>query len=124
MTEISLNYVKQVAKDTDRSVDVKSSSFKTAVVLLSSLNLGPNVRGLTKYTGYGRHFIRIRAKRLFDFGVWTKEGKVQCSFINGQGTIHVVDFWLHVMLAEGTVVRVGEDGKLDLAKRKKASAKS
>ena len=87
MAEVSLKDIEQIVRDTDKTVKAGTPGFKTAVVLLASLQLGPNIRGLTRYTGYGRHFIRLRAKRLFDFGVWTRDGKVQCSFINEEGKI-------------------------------------
>lgn len=77
--------------------------FKTAVVLLSSLETGPDSDALATFTGYPRKFVREIGGRLRDSGIW-KNGKVYAGdWFDKDGGLA---FWLDVAVGRGFMRRV------------------
>ncbi len=108
--EFTISLVRSQIKELEPKLDPKSDNFKTAVVVLSSLIVGPNIRGLVRFTGYGRKFIRIRARRLFESGIWQKDGKIYIDWFHEKWELRsTVSFWLDVLVASGEVEKVPGD---------------
>jgi len=77
-------------------------AFKTGVLLLSALQVGPNVDRLAKFTGYSKTFIRERAKRCRENGIFIGS-KVACEWFDKE--CGGVAFWMDVLVAEGLMAK-------------------
>jgi hypothetical protein len=75
-----------------------------AVLLAMAIRYGAYVDHLVELSGFSREMVERVAKRMTDNGIWV-DGKV--GFENATDADHFnVEFALHVLVAEGTVVRV------------------
>jgi hypothetical protein len=79
----------------------EDSGFKTAVLLLSTLEVGPNVERLVKFTGYPKEFVRERVRRCRAGGIF-RGGKIACEWFDENGGIAL---WCDVLVAEGMLER-------------------
>ena len=87
----------------DPSVKVDDPAFGTAVVVLAAAVVGPNIKRIASFTGYGRPFVAEKARRLRKQKVWVG-GKLDVDWFKPKGE-GVVAFWLDVVLADGLLVR-------------------
>jgi len=79
----------------------ETDTIKTGVILLSSVNVGPNIKKIAKFTGYKRSEIAKRSKNLRENSVWVKD-KVSCDWFEKDGSLA---FILDCMVADGTLQR-------------------
>lgn len=72
----NLKFVKEVLEELDPAMKgcEDEPGYRTAIVLLAALELGPNVDALSRFTGYSPDFVREIACRSVEAGLWT-EGK-------------------------------------------------
>lgn len=93
-------------KDEVRRLDPKLSAddkfFHAAVVLLAALQLGQNVRTLSKFTGYPPAFVQQIADRMRANKIWVN-GKTRCNWFDEEGG--GLEFWLDVAAAFDLVRR-------------------
>lgn len=75
MPRITLNFIKREVERIDLGVKPEDDEYKIAVVLLSSLRVGPNIKRLAKYTKYPRSIIAEFSKNLRKSGIW-RGGKI------------------------------------------------
>jgi len=76
--------------------------FRTAVILLSSIITGPNIKKLAKFTGYSRAEISIRASKCREQGIWVGS-KIDCAdWFKDSGA---VSFWCDSLCADGLILR-------------------
>lgn len=85
----------------DRKLRPETTDYRAAVLLLSSAFVGPNEKTLSEFTGYSLKFIRPRARRLRQNGIW-KGNKVVCEWFKKNGGIA---FWCDAAVAEGWLKR-------------------
>lgn len=78
----------------------------TAVLLAMAMEYGANVERLIELTGMPRDFVELVGKRMVGNGIWVngKPGFEEGSF--SDPAYFYVEFTLHVLVAEGSVVRV------------------
>jgi hypothetical protein len=78
-------------------------SFKSAVLLLSLLVVGPDdITTLASFSRLPRSFVETRVARLRANGIVTAEGKVAAAWFDTAGA---EAFWLDVCVAEGLMKR-------------------
>lgn len=103
--KITLPYIrKEVSKLTGIN-DEKDPGFVAGVLLISSLQTGPNIKRLSKYTKYSRKDISEYARRCRTNGIW-KGGKVCCNWFDKESGS--TEFVLDVCVAQGLMNRVKE----------------
>jgi hypothetical protein len=83
-------------------LDPQSVRFRTAVLLLASVDIGQNIDTLARRTGYDRPFVARAARRLIDNGVWA-DGKTVADWSAGGEASG--SFWNDVAVAEGRACR-------------------
>lgn len=107
---ISLGFIKKEVHKLDSKIKEEDLAFKSAVILLSSLQVGPSADKVARYTRYSRDFVRKRARRLKKSEVWIRRGHksdIVCNwFEKKHGSIA---FWLDVLVAEGMVAKTKDD---------------
>jgi hypothetical protein len=83
----------------------------TAKLLLYAIQFGcKNIDKLAERSGLPRdRFVRPRARRLRESGVWSEDGLVYFETIDGPPEHTNIEFVLHVMCAEGLIRCVGRD---------------
>lgn len=91
---------KEVAR-LDPSIKENSATFKTAVMLLSALQVGANEEKVMAFTGFSKSFVTSRARRLRKSGIWDGD-KTACEWFGEDGGIA---FWADVCVAEGLLQR-------------------
>lgn len=101
----------RVERDVVRMVkakDIDPEHRDTAKLLLTAMNFGStNVGKLAALSGLARdRFVIPRARLLKDQGVWTEDGKVAFEYPDGPPTHTMIEFIMHVLLAEGILRRV------------------
>jgi len=83
----------------------ESETFKASVVLLSSVLVGPNIKRISKFTGYPYSLVSEFSKRLRENGVW-KGGEIYANWMETNGGI---DFLCDSCVAVGMLRRVVEE---------------
>ena len=70
-----LKFVKEALEELDPAMKgcEDEPGYRTAIVLLAALELGPNVDALSRFTGYSTDFVREIARRSFEAGLWTED---------------------------------------------------
>jgi hypothetical protein len=101
--EPSLDMVKREVRRNDPNLKDNDSAFVSAVILLSSAIVGPNMRKLARFTGYKLADVAQRGYRLRKNGIWVGRG-VDCGEWSAPKSGGIA-FWLHVAVAEGHVMR-------------------
>lgn len=101
-THMSLRSIKSIVEKMEPTIKPTDSAFQTTVILLAALQVGQNVRELSKFTGYPETFIRERAVRLKQNGIW-KAGKTYADWLNEEDG--GIAFWCDVNVAEGLMTR-------------------
>lgn len=84
------------------NLDASSSTYQTAVLLLTALEVGQGVHKLALVTGFGREFVARCARRLVDNGVW-HEGETVSPWTSSEA--EDAAFWADVGVAEGKLYR-------------------
>lgn len=79
-----------------------SDLFRTAVLLWASLELGPDEHALSRFTTYPLDWIRPRAERLREDGVWSGE---QTRYRWTDPRDPGAEFWIDAGIAEGILTR-------------------
>lgn len=100
--KIDLLYLIAEIKRLDPKAQEGSEDFSTALMLLAGLIVGANEKKISQFTELPLYFIRPRAKRLREHGVW--DGNKSCVdwFRKGEGGIA---FWMDVLVAQGLMKR-------------------
>ncbi len=100
-----LEDVERMVEELDPLVKRGSEEFRTALIVLSVMFFGPNVRGIARFICSRRRFVRTRSKRLFDNLIWFPDMTWRMDWYNvDTGEINVASFWLDVLVAMGKVV--------------------
>jgi len=86
----------------DPDLEIDSNGFRTAVILLSALAVGPNIKKIAKFTGYTRKEIAERSKNLRKNKIWVG-GKTNCDWFGEDGGI---EFTCDSLVADGLMNRV------------------
>ena len=103
MTEnLTIERVRAEVKRMDPNVDENSSEFRSAVILLSALVVGPRVREVATFTGYKYRDVAERFRRLRASGV-VRQGQLSIQWFDEDGG--GIAFWLDVLVAEGMMAR-------------------
>lgn len=76
---MNIEAAKQAARDTCGD-DENSDEFKVAMILLASINVGPDEKKIRKLLGYPEDFVATVGKRMRRSGTWTKGGKVAANW--------------------------------------------
>jgi len=91
--------------------DEDHGEYRTAVVLIAAMGVGPNVSRLTDLTGYPQEFIAAISFNMREAGLWAEDGVCYEHWFEGD-LIRDVALWLDVMVAQGRLVRQRhDDGK-------------
>jgi hypothetical protein len=99
---LSLDQLKAEVRKMDPALKPNDSTFKSALLMLAGLQIGTgNLAALKRLTGLSMHFIRERAQRLRDNGIW-RDGVTACNWFGKDGALA---FWLDVTIAEGLLRR-------------------
>lgn len=102
--EITYERIKQIVHEMDEGLtDESDPAFRIAALLLSSLQVGPDVIALTVYTGEHAEWIASIADRLVRSKVWTADGKVQANWFDDE--TGGIEFWMDVAVGNGLVER-------------------
>ena len=104
MPRITLKYLKKEVKRLTGN-DSNLLEFNTALILMASIVVGPNVKRLAKFCGLQRSFIYPISKRLRQNRVWVKH-KVGNNWFDKDGWI---SFNCDVCVALGWFRRVGHN---------------
>lgn len=86
----------------DPALSEDDDAFKAGVVLLSSLQVGPNVQKLARFTGYRISLIAKFGFNLRVSGVW-RDDKIYASWFDKNGG---ASFWMDIGVALGWLKRV------------------
>lgn len=78
--------------------------FKTALILLASIVVGPNIKRLATYTGLSRWDVSKRSRNLRHNRVWVR-GRVHGDWFDKKHG--GVAFWADVCVADGLMNRAG-----------------
>lgn len=97
----TLDRIKKEVIRLDKTIDPNSEAFKTAVILLSSAVVGPNVKKIAKFSKLPRPLISEKAKNLRKGGVWVKD-KLAVEWFDENGGIA---FWADCLVADGLLER-------------------
>jgi hypothetical protein len=98
---LSIARVRREIHRMDPKLGPGSEEYLAAVTLLSSLQVGPNIKRLAKYMGQPRAKIAEFSRRLRANRVW-RQGKVHCDWFGKHGGL---EFWLDVGVAVGYMMR-------------------
>ena len=99
---MTLDELRAEVKRLDPKLAEDSPSFETAIMLLASAQLGPDVGSIADFMGVEAASLEERAKHLREARVWDGD------MLNVQWwdeTSGTVAFWLDVCVAEGYVTR-------------------
>lgn len=89
---LTIKKIKDEVRRLTKDKDEDGEGFRASVILLSSVNVGPNVKKIAKFTGYPRSFVWKIGKNLRDNGVW-RGNKVAAGewFEKGGGVAFICD---------------------------------
>jgi hypothetical protein len=99
--KFTFKYFEKEVRRLDPNLKPDDPCFKTAVLLLSALQVGANIERLVEFTGYPKGFVRERALRCRENGIF-RGGKVACDWFDENGG---VGLWCDVLVAEGLLGR-------------------
>ena len=86
----------------DPNLDLSSSTFRSACILLGSLVVGPNADRVAKFLECPRDPVREVGRRLRENEVWDG-GLVYGDWLDPE--VGAIGFWLDVCVADGLVTR-------------------
>lgn len=86
MTRVSSAKIKREVMKWDPGLSPDEADFRAAVVLLSSAQIGPNIRRLAKFTGYRPDEIADFSRNLRKSQIW-KGGRVYAGWFGEGGGI-------------------------------------
>lgn len=107
--------LKEAKANVDRSLGVfleeklvEPEHADTAKLLLYAMNLGcTNIDKLAEASGLSRdRFVRPRARRLRQAGVWLKDGHVAFETLDKPAEQMSIEFIIHCLVADGMIIRV------------------
>jgi hypothetical protein len=101
-----LKFAREVLEELDPAMKgcEDEPGYRTAVVLLAALQLGPNVDALSRFTGYSWDFVRAIAGRSIEAGLWT-EDDVGCDhWFAEDGQVRCIVFWADTAVDQGLLV--------------------
>jgi hypothetical protein len=114
MRRHDLKFVKEALEELDPAMKgcEDEPGYRTAIVLLAALELGPDAEALSRFTGYSPKFIRESAWRSVEAGLWTDDDVCCDHWLAQDGQVRFVVFWMDTLVAEGVLVRrwTEEDG--------------
>jgi hypothetical protein len=96
--EWTIERVRREVKRMNPALDEENDGFAAAVVLISSVILGPNVRRIARFTGYSRCRVAEWGRRLRENGIWQGDRVGAAGWFEEDGGL---EFWLHVAVAQG-----------------------
>jgi hypothetical protein len=108
MKKLTLKFLENAVHRLDPKIKSEDSSFKTAVLLLSALQVGANINRLVKFTGYPKNFVRERAQRCRQNGIF-QGGKVACEWFDKDNG--GIGLRCDVLVAEGVLERSTETAR-------------
>lgn len=102
MGKMTATKIKHEVMKWDPGLSPDDPGFRAAVVLLSSAHVGPNIRRLSKFTGYRSGEIAEFGRRLRKSGIWTGS-KVYAGWFGEDGGIAMA---CDINIALGYIERV------------------
>ena len=113
MKSIDLQFVMDTLLELDPSLNGSEpgQTYNTALVVLSALTCGPDIRRLAAFTRLPEAFVAAIRQRMVRAELWTDIG-VSCDHWQfGEHTVDLAAFWVDVLIAEGLVVRRWDEDK-------------
>lgn len=86
MAKVTATKIKREVMKWDQGMSPDEPGFRAAVILLSSAQVGPNIRRLAKFTGYRAAEIAEFSRNLRKSQIW-KGGKIQAEWFGEDGGI-------------------------------------
>lgn len=83
---LTLEQIKAELHRLDKNQSEDEETFKASVVLLASLEVGPNVRKLAKFTGYPAQLVAKFSYNLRESKVW-RGGRVYANWFEKDGDV-------------------------------------
>jgi hypothetical protein len=105
--KLTRKFIIEEVKRMDPVLTETDEAFTAAVVLLSSIAVGPNIKRLAKFTQYPRKVIKPFSENLRRNGVWVG-GRIYADDWGDEETGGVA-FWMDVSVALGFIERVSAD---------------
>ncbi len=102
---VTIDTIRKEVARLDPKLDVESDGYKAAVVLLSSLQVGPNIKRTAKFAQYPRAKVARFSRNLRKSGVW-RGGKLYVEWFEEKNG--GIAFWMDVCVAEGLMARIDE----------------
>ena len=99
---MTLDELRAEVKRLDPKLAEDKPAFETAIMLLASAQLGPDVNAIADFMGIEAASLEERAGQLRKAGIWTDDALNVEWWDEEAGT---VAFWLDVCVAEGYVAR-------------------
>lgn len=90
MKKLTLKKIKEVVSQIDDQIDDADAGYKAMVVLLSSINIGPNADKLAKFTKYPRSLVRQFGRRLRNNGVWIGDKVAAVEWFEEGGSVALI----------------------------------
>lgn len=100
---VTIEQIREDIRQMDDGLEEDSDGFKVAVIVLSSAIIGPNIKRLARFTGYGRDFCSEISRHCREGGLW-RGGRVYHSGWDDEKTGGIA-FWLDCALAQGYIER-------------------
>lgn len=101
MADLTLDEIKDALRKMDAGLSEDDDGFKAQVVMVSSLQVGPNVSRLAAFTGISKELITNFSRNLRKNGVW-RGTRVYANWFETDGGI---DFLLDTNVALGCIER-------------------
>ena len=104
-------FVKEALEELDPAMKgcEDEAGYRTAIVLLAALELGPNVDALSRFTGYSPAFVREIAWRSVEAGLWTDDDVCYEHWFTHDGQVKCIAFWTDTLVAEISPLQVSEE---------------
>lgn len=100
--QLTVNDLKKEIRRMDPNLKPTDESFDTAVILLASTIVGPNVLSVSRYTGIATPEVAKRAKNFRESKVWSGKKVRAGEWFDKDGGIA---FWLDVSVGDGMLRR-------------------
>jgi hypothetical protein len=107
LKNLDLQFVKDTLSELDPSLDgsEQSESYMTALVLVSALVQGPNVRRLAVFTGVPEQFVERIRERMVRAELWDEIDVFSDHWFGEGNMVSMTALWLDILIAQGLVIR-------------------
>lgn len=106
MTDLTLDQIKSMLREMDPGQDEDEETFKAGVVLIASVQQGPNIKNLSRFTAYPYSLVAKFGSNLRRSGIWCGR-HVRADWFGKDG---VCNFILDTCIAVGWLERTEAAG--------------